>query len=401
MIRLLLIADDFTGALDSSIFFAARGISTVVEVTPDFSWADIDSKAEVLAVNSASRHLPAQQAANIVRRLADEAKRRNVGAIFKKIDSALRGNLGSELAAVLDIPTRQQMFLLPAYPDGGRTTQHGMQLWNGTPISETTYRNDPLEPVLESNIKCTLQRQTSVPISEVPQDAVLPSKPGILVLDASTNEQLLDRCREILQRPEPLFISGCAGLSAALAQTMFPTDRRPTVSLPNLPLIVVSGSLHPVSTEQMVFGRSLGMPYYSLNLNRELSPDFARTAAGAQWIQSVRKELDTRRVVLLETDRTSTLSGEQAGSISRRIARLLAKLYSPEQPVALAIFGGDTLLEIALELFSSGLLPQHEIEPGVPLALASDKYGHQIPLISKSGGFGSENIIETIINTLM
>ena len=67
MIRLLLVADDFTGALDSSIFFASKGVSTVVEFSPDFSWEDLTPDAEILAVNSASRHMPAQQAAALCR----------------------------------------------------------------------------------------------------------------------------------------------------------------------------------------------------------------------------------------------------------------------------------------------------------------------------------------------
>lgn len=401
MIRLLLVADDFTGALDSSIFFASKGVSTVVEFSPDFSWEDLTPDAEILAVNSASRHMPAQQAAAYVRRIVSEAKRRNVGIIFKKVDSALRGNPGSELAAVLDAPDRQQLFLLPAYPTGGRITRHGMQLWNGKPISETTYRNDPFEPVLESNIKRILQQQTSIPISEVPQDAALPSEPGIFVLDADTNEQILQRCSEILRRPEPVFLGGCAGLSAALAHALYPAVRRFTTPIPKLPLIIVSGSLHPVSIAQMAFGRNLGLPYHALSVDRELSPEFPDTPAGAQWLQAMRKELATKRVLLLETAGTGSFSRSPYDAVSRRIAALLARVYSPAAPAALAVFGGDTLLEVAAELLSGGLLPQYEVEPGVPLALATDKYGYMIPLISKSGGFGTEHVIETLIKTMM
>ncbi len=401
MVRLLLIADDFTGALDSSIFFATKGIPTVVELSPDFSWEELSENTQILAINSASRHMPAERAAACVRRIADEAKRRNVGIIFKKIDSALRGNPGSELAAVLDSPREQQLFLLPAYPDGGRVTNRGLQLWNGTPISETTYRDDPLEPVLESNIKRILQQQTSIPISEVARDAELPDRTGILVLDADTNERILWRCRQILQLPKPIFFGGCAGLSAALAQALYPAARRAAVPIPKLPLIVVSGSLHPVSVAQMAFGRSLGLPYYSLRLDRELSPSFFGTDAGMEWLRTARRELASKRVLLLETARTGAFADSGTyDAVSRRIASLLTHIYSPEQPAALAVFGGDTLLEVAAALLSGGMLPQYEVERGVPLALASDKYGHVIPLISKSGGFGTERVIETLLETM-
>ena len=67
------------------------------------------------------------------------------------------------------------------------------------------------------------------------------------MLDADTNEQILQRCSEILRRPEPVFLGGCAGLSAALAHALYPAARRFTTPIPKLPLIIVTnGSLNGI-----------------------------------------------------------------------------------------------------------------------------------------------------------
>lgn len=396
MVKLLLIADDFTGALDSSIFFAGRGAPTAVQFRPQFSWDDVSEDTEVLAVNSASRHLPPEEAAACVRELVLEARRRGIGMIFKKVDSALRGNVGSELEAVLESAEGKELFLLPAYPGGGRATVGGVQLWNGVPISDTAYRHDPREPVVESNVKAILRRQTSVPISEVSERERIGENGGILVLDAADNRHILQRCREILQRSSPILIGGCAGIADALADCLYPHGEERTVHHSGLPLLVVSGSMHPVSAEQMAYGRQSGLPYHTLRGKVELQEDFVCSDEGRGRIAEIRRELTEKRTVLLETACDTPLCGKRDDAVSRQIAALVEAVYDPNAPFALAVFGGDTLLEIASRLFTGGLFPQYEVEPGVPLALVKDKSGHTLPLISKSGGFGTKTVIDEI-----
>ena len=98
MLRLLMIADDFTGALDTGVQLAAHGIPTQVVV----GQADLSAcSSTVLVVDTETRHLSAAKAAEAVARLTRSAVENGVGCIYKKTDSALRGNIGAELAALL------------------------------------------------------------------------------------------------------------------------------------------------------------------------------------------------------------------------------------------------------------------------------------------------------------
>ena len=98
MILLLIIADDFTGALDTGVQFAAHGIRTRVVVDPEVDFAA--QEAQVLVIDTETRHLPASKAYEVVAGLTRRALDAGVRYIYKKTDSALRGNIGAELTAV-------------------------------------------------------------------------------------------------------------------------------------------------------------------------------------------------------------------------------------------------------------------------------------------------------------
>ena len=89
MLLLLILADDFTGALDTGVQFAACGIATRVVVGEQVDLAASD--AAVLVVDTETRHLPAAEAYAVIAKLTREAMSAGVFSIYKKTDSALRG----------------------------------------------------------------------------------------------------------------------------------------------------------------------------------------------------------------------------------------------------------------------------------------------------------------------
>lgn len=125
MLLLLILADDFTGALDTGVQFAACGIPTRVVVGEQVDFAAND--AAVLVVDTETRHLPAAEAYAVIAKLTREAMSAGVFSIYKKTDSALRGNIGAELSALLKTsggaPAAVPAGLPPDRPcDPGRST---------------------------------------------------------------------------------------------------------------------------------------------------------------------------------------------------------------------------------------------------------------------------------------
>ena len=105
--QLLIQADDLTGAADTAVAFAEAGLRTVVVPWREGGelGARLDAVAgrhepECLAVDTAGRDLDAGDAARRATEVGRWAAREQVGAVYKKVDSVLRGHPGAELSAL-------------------------------------------------------------------------------------------------------------------------------------------------------------------------------------------------------------------------------------------------------------------------------------------------------------
>ena len=152
MIDLLIIADDFTGTLDTAVMFSQKGISTLAYASSKIEFERIPSHIRVVAVNADSRHLASTDAYNEVKSIAEKAKMHGIEMIFKKTDSVLRGNIGSELTAVMDV-YETELFFIPAYPKMKRITLNGYHYCDGVLLADSFLGNDVFDPIISSRVK--------------------------------------------------------------------------------------------------------------------------------------------------------------------------------------------------------------------------------------------------------
>lgn len=115
MTNALVVADDLTGAMDTASEVAARGYETVVVAVPDAS----PPGATVVAVNTDSRYATPSYAADAVGSCVNAV---GAATVYKKIDSTLRGNVGSEVTAALRTTAADLAVVAPAFPATGRRT---------------------------------------------------------------------------------------------------------------------------------------------------------------------------------------------------------------------------------------------------------------------------------------
>ena len=152
MKRLLVIADDFTGALDTGVQFAKEGIPAKVTDDRNSDLAELFSQAQVVVVDTESRHLSPEAARREVAQVIQRVSAAKVDIIYKKTDSALRGNVGAELSALLERYPDETLAFAPAFPSMNRLTRDGVQYIDGVPVSESPFGQDPVDPVRASYI---------------------------------------------------------------------------------------------------------------------------------------------------------------------------------------------------------------------------------------------------------
>lgn len=402
MVKLLIIADDFTGALDTGVQFAARGANTrvVTDLAYDFSQAD----AEVLVMVAETRHLTPRKAYDIVYHAARNARKAGIPYIYKKTDSALRGNIGSELTAVMDAAEADTIAFLPAFPKMGRVTQAGVHYVDGVPVAESVFGKDPFEPVKASVVTEIISGQTEAPVALHRLDeAAVPAVPGIQVYDASTDEDLARIGREL--GSERLHLSaGCAGFATALANILELNGPEP--QMPQLPsdFFVACGSVNPVTLRQMRKAEQDGFVHIHLEPVQKLEPAWPGSEdCGIKiriWLEQARNSgrciLDVNDPLGLDDTafyaKAHGLTTEDLRvRISTQLAHLMKRLLDGGLDATILCTGGDTLLALMRTVGTAELTPVRELATGA--VLTNFVYqGKTYYIISKSGGFGEPDL---------
>ena len=140
MDNIVIIADDLTGAADTGVQFCPffEDTTLVSYQQLDRIWEQISPVARrAIAVYTNSRALAADTAQHRLVSVAQGLARNQPIRIYKKIDSCMRGNVGSEVDALLDELGYEASFITPAFPEMGRTTRDDIHRVNGTPLNQT------------------------------------------------------------------------------------------------------------------------------------------------------------------------------------------------------------------------------------------------------------------------
>lgn len=406
---LLIIADDFTGALDTGVQFAARGIKTRVVVGADAALTH--QNADVLVVDTETRHLPAAQAYAAVEGLVQRAKYAGFAYLYKKTDSALRGNVGAELTALLSASGSRQLAFLPAFPQMNRVTKNGVQYIDGVPVTESPFGVDPFEPVRHAAVTDLLAEQTDLPATSFPAlaaDGSVPAEDGILVFDAATVDELRSTGRALLNNGGLRVLAGCAGFGAVLPELLGLGGVDVTCPTLDPRLLVICGSVNAITLAQLDKAEQAGFTRLRLTPHQKLMPDYWRSADGRMTLDHIEETLAAHPYNIIETndeggnEPTATAADalgltreEMRVRIASGVGQLVGALFASPAVGTLLLTGGDTLLQCMNSVGVHELEPICEMEHGVVLARfgcgGTTRY-----VITKSGGFGQADLLTAL-----
>lgn len=404
MIRLLIIADDFTGALDTGVQFAVCGAKTLVVTDTRYDFLNSDSS--VLVLNAETRHLSPEEAYRIVFRAVHSALEAEIPYIYKKTDSALRGNIGIELTAVMEGAKSDKMIFIPAYPKMNRITVNGIQYIDGKPLAESVFGKDAFEPVEHSEISKIISKQSDTAVV-LHSGLDTPEDPGIHVYDADSDKRMWEITNAIgIDRLQ--LTAGCAGFASVLPSMLGLIGRKPRLPQMVPELLVICGSINPISREQLDFAEKSGFNRIRLSPTQKLDPGWldsvSCTQAVAQWMKQIRKNpcniIDTNDAEdHQDTINFSTLSGFDKTKLRKTIASaigiILKKLLDNGLDATIMIIGGDTLIGAMQSIGVSELQPVCELAPGTVLSQFKYKM-KKYNVISKSGGFGEPQLLSRL-----
>ena len=409
MLKLLIITDDFTGALDTGIQFTKQGVKIQIAVEQNPENISISDSTQVLVIDLETRPLTAQQAYEIVKYVMIWAKRKNIDYIYKKTDSALRGNVGAELKAVSDV-YKECVYFIPAFPKIGRITKNGNHYINNVLLSETAFAKDPFEPVKHSHMKdiitkeytnievCCVEKQTQI------QDYLHKIEQGVVVFDAETEQDMKNRLYELKQSQQLKLLAGCAGLAEFLPEILCLKGNIEAVYEKKKGLYVACGSLNPITKSQMEYACENGFERVNLSANQKLFLEYYDTEKGKQFLKKLENICQNHNCIIVdtfdeipyETEKLSEQKGLSKEQVRFAIAKCHGKIvkYLIKKGMDYTIFmtGGDTLMGLMKNLENTELTPVCEISQGV--VLSTLKWNEKkLQVVSKSGGFGNKDVL--------
>jgi uncharacterized protein YgbK (DUF1537 family) len=402
--KILVIADDLTGAADTAAGLAKAGLTTLIafgrgtDTLPDCDALVVDTDSREIPVESVSTYMSAP----LESMYASLAESDRIW-YYKKIDSTLRGHPGAELAYVMKALQLDRAVVAPAFPAQGRTTVNGKHLLHGVPLEDTEFGVDGVSSELGR-----VFQDGGVPIRWLSlQDVrgsadslarrLSSSAPAVIVSDAETDADL-DALAAASLEASIRMCCGSAGFMHALSrQGAWKREAKaPELDSPKSgPVLTVAGSRNPVTLAQVDFAVSQGAVVY--RPPRGFTSDDALARAGAR--DEIVALLNSRDHVVVATAGQEYVANPGL-SVGRSLAVSLGAVVREVLAVAsvrqLVVTGGAVANRVCWTLKAEQLWVQGEVLPGVPYGRLVGGAQHGLRLVTKAGGFGDADALHAV-----
>jgi D-threonate/D-erythronate kinase len=400
MERFLIIADDFTGANDTGVQFAKRGIPTQVV----FKTAENNSSEHALVIDTETRGMSGQDAYKAVKKHCIAAQVHNFTGVYKKVDSTLRGNISEEIKAVFEVYKPEITVFAPAYPSNYRTTVNGIQHMKGMPVSSTEVGRDPKKPVVEDNITALLKKAINTQVSHISLEYLRSgtldiSLGGAFTFDAEEKEDLIKIVERVKGENKKTLWIGSAGLAEALMEIIIPAK----------PVLCIVGSISEVSRKQVEYAAAKGADVVKVDTASILKgSNISKIVEEA--VASLRRGRDTvlvssyTREDYEECVRQGYAMGMAKEEVSlftqSTLAELVEQILRKETAAGLFLTGGDTAVEVIQKLGANGSKILQELKAGIPLMRLLGGHFEGLAVVTKAGAFGEEDALHYCIGKI-
>ena len=398
-----MVADDFTGACDTGLQFARSGLRTFVFTDlEDGSAPQID--ADVLVLDTESRNCDPVKAERLVQTACSKLSGVRTRLFYKKVDSALRGNLATEIWATMQGFGLNLCFFAPALPDEGRVTVDGHHFVDGVPVHRTEVGRDPGSPVRDSRLSSLLGGEPRIGVTSMDLEKVQKgpeeisrslkslggSKPTVVVFDATTPEDLKSIAISAARRAVPPLLCGSAGLAGQVPDAFGLEGSRGIrdVHLGSGPLLFAIGTSESETRQQVrALCGELGIQEWEIAL--EASTPERRDAL----VEEVSARLSSGRDAVVSVAGLGQGAKEEvvAGAI-RELARIVRCLVEEASPASVISSGGWTTSEILQAMDGTGAEILGGIAPNMPIYKIVGGPFRGFRMATKGGALGEKGV---------
>ena len=167
MLNYVIIADDLTGANATGVLIKKLGLKPVTLMN-SLKKDDLEKSYDTVLYSTDSRGVEKEDAYERVYQATEFFFNSNVNVYGKRIDSTLRGNIGSEIDGMLDaLPKGTIAAVVPAFPDANRQAVGGYLLVNGKALENSDAAKDGKKPINSSIIEKLVKEQSKYEVASI------------------------------------------------------------------------------------------------------------------------------------------------------------------------------------------------------------------------------------------
>ncbi len=428
MPQCVVIADDLTGANATGVLLKKMDYKAYTVMNSERIELSSISDCDCVLYPTDSRGVAPKIAYNRVQNVCNLLKNDEVRVYSKRIDSTLRGNLGSETDAMLDCLGEDYVAIVaPCFPSSGRIVIGGYMLVNGLPLHKTDIAIDPKTPVKVSEAAVLFQEQSKYQVSSILMKDLMHGAEylsyllnthvaegsRIIVCDCVTQEDL-DLIADAVIASKLKTVAVDPGVfTATLARKLIvPTERERKSRI-----LAVVGSVNPHTQKQM---EELWLSQKTYNVfvkTKELLEDEDRRQAEIGRVAEEILKKSARNMVLTVTgdgiypenridfgpymERYDATMDEVTGLINTGLAEITYQIFKKEPSFrGLYTSGGDVTVSVCERFRTAGLSLADEVLPLAAYGQFLKGEFEGVHIITKGGSQGENDAINRCITYL-
>ena len=438
--KLGIVADDLTGATTVGVLLARAGIETAAFFDA-ISLSECDKNYQAVVLSTDSRALKKEPAMQRVKQATQVLIEKGVTYFSKRTDTTMRGGIGYEIDAMLEIlPNETIAVVVPAMPQSRRILVGGYSVIDSVALSKTDVAKDVRTPVTQTHIPTLLAEQTKHQVGYISLSTVLSGEESIkTALEQQRNEQAkvivvdaisLDDVEAIAKAivelnwnvlavdPGPFterlaMVRGLSNNNSIADETPIPReDQLGSV-------LIVAGSATPVTKRQLQRLIANDDRVCHIPVDAELLIDSAG-AADVEIDRTVTKAIDNvlchkNAIFLFESALTGKVidlakaeqefdlpAGQAANNINIGLGKIVKTALDRDRSDIKGIYmtGGDTMVNVLRQLGAKGIEMIDYVIPQTDLGriIGGDYDG--LVCVGKGGLTGHDDIVDIIVNRI-
>ena len=417
MLKVGVIADDFTGATDIASFLVAGGLRTIQLTGADVK-ADL-SDVDAVVISGKTRSCPKEEAVakslQALRYLKSIGCRQIYFKYCSTFDSTKEGNIGPVTDALMKEMNCDFTVFSPALPVNGRTVYKGYLFAGDCLLEESGMRNHPITPMTDSCVKRLVEMQSQgrcavIDLNTVEQGAQAIcqkinelKKEGYAyaVVDAVKEEHLKIQGEAFADLP---LVTGGSGLAKGIAEALtkdagINLEAAQAAGRPKgKKAVAISGSCSVMTNRQVAKYRSLA-DSMEIDVSEIMSSVEGRQAYVDKAVDfALQHSEDKFAPLLFATSNPEKLhaiqkqyGGEASAHAVEQFFAEVARRLQEKGVEKFIVAGGETSGIVTQSLGVQGFHIGPVVAPGVPWVRSINS---PVSLILKSGNFGDEDFFE-------